>query len=253
MKIAALCCTYGRPRQLARLLRCFERQTHEDRLLIVLDDAGQYEPQEGDRWRIVSTRKRFPSLAAKRNACARLAPLDADAFAVWDDDDLYLPWQLSAHAQALQHAEWSRPRLVLHPLPWPEGDRWNLRQHETGGLYHGGWAFRRELFHRAGGYPPGWSGPEDRELMLKIERLNPRQVCPCEIGSRPPGYVYDNTPHSAPHISNMLRVGDRGTEAWKLCGMFCTDPVAGRLQPEDPPWFDLADPPIEEGVYPRPF
>ena len=37
-------------------------------------------------------------------------------------------------------AAWSRPSLVLHPQ-----DDGSLRQHATGGLFHGGWAYRREL------------------------------------------------------------------------------------------------------------
>lgn len=249
MKIAVLCCTWCRPRQLSYVLRCFELQNHADRELIVLDDAQQYGPQEGDRWRIVSAPRRFDSLADKRNAVARLASDDADAFAVWDDDDLYLPWQLSAHAAALERADWSRPNLVLHPAD----PQWSaLRQHETGGLYHAGWAFSRDAFARSGGYPSGWSGPEDQQLLFRLERLGLRQACPCEVTARPPAYIYDNTPQSAPHISGMLRSGDRGRQAWELCGMFCGDPVA-RIEPQPPPMLDLEHPRIESGVHARPF
>ena len=100
MKIAAVCCTYLRPKQLGHLIRCFERQDYADRELVVLDDAGQYEPAAGDRWRLVSVRPRFPTLGEKRNAAAGYVSPDVEALAVWDDDDLYLPWALSASVAA---------------------------------------------------------------------------------------------------------------------------------------------------------
>ncbi len=42
MKICVCCCTYKRPVSLGYLIRCFERQTHAERELVILDDAGQY-------------------------------------------------------------------------------------------------------------------------------------------------------------------------------------------------------------------
>ena len=38
MKIAAVCCTFNRPKMLGRLIACFERQTYENRELVILDD-----------------------------------------------------------------------------------------------------------------------------------------------------------------------------------------------------------------------
>jgi len=55
---------------------------------------------------------------------------------VADDDDIYLPHWFQATADALHEAEWSRPGLVL----LEHGDC--LKEHDTNGLYHGGWAFR---------------------------------------------------------------------------------------------------------------
>jgi hypothetical protein len=42
-----------------------------------------------------------------------------------------------------------------------DGDR--LKEHDTGGLYHGGWAFRRDASYRVRGYGPHNSG-EDQEV-----------------------------------------------------------------------------------------
>ena len=109
MKIAVVCVTYNRPRQLGQMIRCFQRQDYAPRELVILDDAGQYAPTEGPGWRLTSVAERFPTLGEKRNAAARLVSPDAEALAVWDDDDLYMPWALRASAAALEHAAWSRP------------------------------------------------------------------------------------------------------------------------------------------------
>ena len=65
MKIAAVCVTYLRPVGLGRMLACFLQQDYPDRELVILDDAGQYDDQEGDRWRLVSVSKRYPTLGEK--------------------------------------------------------------------------------------------------------------------------------------------------------------------------------------------
>ena len=178
MKIAAVCVTYLRPRQLGWMIHCFLRQDYpaDQRELVVLDDAGQYENQSGPSWRLVSTPSRFRTLGEKRNAAAALVGDDVEALAVWDDDDLYLPWALSAAAAALRQAPWSRPSLVLHPQ-----DDGQLRQHATGGLFHGGWAYRRDLFQRAGGYPAMDNG-EDQALAGRFRRLAAASADPCALG-----------------------------------------------------------------------
>jgi hypothetical protein len=249
MHICVCCCTYLRPRQLGYVLRCFQRQTYADREMVVLDDAGQYGDQRGDRWRLVSVGRRFASLGEKRNACAALASPDAAAFAVWDDDDLYLPWALEASARALERTDWSRPSQVLHPVE--AGGRWHFRRHQTGGLYHGGWAYRREVFERLGGYAAGYSGPEDQEFMARLEAAGAVQADPIALGWRP-FYIYPWGQGSAGyHISGMLSGRDQGQAAWRRLGRYAVDRAA--VVPADPPWFDLDAPLILGGVHPRPF
>jgi hypothetical protein len=105
--------------------------------------------------------RRFCTLGEKRNACAALASADAEGFLIADDDDIYLPHWFRTQAEALRRAEWSRPKLVL--LEHADG----LRERDTGGLYHGGWAFRREAFYRVRGYGPHNNG-EDQELADRL-------------------------------------------------------------------------------------
>jgi len=115
MKLAAICCTYKRPKLLAEAVESFLRQDYPaaQRELIVLDDAGQYGNQVGNGWRIVSSPVRFRTLGEKRNASAALVSPEVDAYCVWDDDDIYLPWHMSAAAVALATADYSIPTMVL--------------------------------------------------------------------------------------------------------------------------------------------
>ncbi len=235
MKIAVVCVTYNRPRQLGQMIRCFERQDYADRELVILDDAGQYEPAEGPGWRLVSVAERFPTLGEKRNAVARLVSPEAEALAVWDDDDLYMPWALRASAVALRRADWSRPGLVLHPLP--DG---SLGQYPTGGLFHSGWAYRREAFDRAGGYPHINNG-EDQGLAGRLGQAGATVADPLPLGFLP-FLVYRW--HGGIHIS---AAGPSGYENW---GRFAIEPAA--VSPSEPP-IRLEAANIRPGIYERLF
>lgn len=202
MKLAALCCTYHRPQTLGQIVESFLRQDYpaELRELIILDDAGQYECQEGEKWRLISVPRRFHSLGEKRNACAALASSDLEGFLVCDDDDIYLPHWFAASAAALRKADWSRPSRV-----WKlDGGR--LREHDTEGLYHGGWGIRRDAFYRVQGYRAMNNG-EDQDLASRLHAAGATEFDPCH--DRPPYYVFrdDNASY---HLSWM---GDGGYEA----------------------------------------
>ena len=185
----------------------------------------------------MSTPLRFRTLGEKRNAAAALVGDDVEALAVWDDDDLYLPWALSAAAAALRQAPWSRPSLVLHPQ-----DDGQLRQHATGGLFHGGWAYRRDLFARAGGYPAMDNG-EDQALAGRFRRLAAASADPCALGF-PPAYVYC-WGGGAWHLSGM------GGDGYRRLGGLRAEKMPLRIEP--PPRIDLDRPAILPGVHPRVF
>jgi glycosyltransferase involved in cell wall biosynthesis len=201
MKLAALCCTFRRPHTLGQLVESFLRQDYpaELRELVILDDAGQYENQTGEGWRLVSIPARFRSLGEKRNACAALASPDVDGFLVADDDDIYLPHWFRATADALSQAEWSRPGLVL----LEDGD--GLREVESEGLYHGGWAFRKDAFYRVRGYGPHNNG-EDQELAGRLNDAGVTVHDPCEHHEPFYIYRYDNSSY---HLSYMDDSGYR--------------------------------------------
>lgn len=220
MKIACLCSTFNRPAQLAEAVESFLRQNYpaELRELIILDDAGQYDPAACDHLpgvKLITTRHRFRTLGEKRNATAALAPSDVDAYAVWDDDDICLPWHLEAMAQVFAAGiPWSRPAEV-----WLDR-RTSLQRKSTGGLFHGSWGFTREAFLSVGGYPAMQSG-QDQALAARFKRAGILAASPSDIARTAsasaaptcgsfdlPSYIYRwHTYPSARHISAMGKDG----------------------------------------------
>lgn len=245
MKVSVCVCTYHRPVELGCLIRCFQRQDYpaDRRAMVILDDAGQYDNREGDGWRLVSTATRYPTLGEKRNAAAALADPNSDVLCQWDDDDLYLPWALSASVAALQNAQWSRPSVVLR---WsPEG----LVQHRTWNrpdgrdkAYQGGWALRSEALRCVGGYPAA-STNEDLLLARRLQGAKIRQADPIALGARP-FYVWG--PHGNAHLSGWpVATGYKTWAEWKV--------QRAAITPADPPQVDLANPLILPQVHARTF
>lgn len=188
MKITAVCCTYNRPELLRKSLWMFQQQTHPDKELVILDDANQYDNQEGDNWRLVSLKDRFRSLGEKRNTCASLVSANTEAMAVWDDDDLYFPWALEAHAKTLEHGRWSRPSLC-----WDMSEEWTTtllaEASLDGNSYHGAWAYDKEAFRSVGGYPTNLAGDRDSKLGRKLRKRYDASIDPLTHGFDP-YYVY---------------------------------------------------------------
>ncbi len=243
MKIAAVCVTFNRPALLGRMIRCFELQTHDDRELIILDDAGQYGDRQGDRWRIVSVKVRYPSLGAKRNAVLSLVSPDSDCVAVWDDDDLYMPWQLSASVAALVYAEWAQPRRVLEEIRlrrFTQHETFNRSTPDVYG-YHGGWAFRRGIIEAAGGYPPISNG-EDADLAERLTATLGPSVDTISDQYPTPGYVYNFRP-AGYHVSAIA-----GDTVYDQLGQVAVEP-AGPLNISWPA--DYLSWPIDPGVRAR--
>ncbi len=222
LKIACLCCTFNRPAQLAEAVESFLRQTYpaELRELVILDDAGQYAPNACDHLpgvKLITTRHRFRTLGEKRNACAALASPDVEAYAVWDDDDIYLPWHLEAMAEVFAAGNaWSLPAEV-----WIDR-RTYLERKATKGLFHGSWGFRRDVFLLVGGYPAMQSG-QDQALAGRFKKAGIKPVSPSEVavgsstptdGVQPrlalPSYIYRwHTYPGAKHISALGKDGYR--------------------------------------------
>ena len=154
----------------------------------------------GDRWKLVSHWFRYKNLGDKRNAAMALTSPDVDAYAIWDDDDIYLPHQLSALVASLQDAQWAQPSqaLVAVGKRFRRVATFNERAPHNYG-YPGGWGFRREAFYRLGGYNAISNG-EDQELAERARKLlGPSADTLCDQYPTP-GYVFTQ---DGQHLSSM--------------------------------------------------
>ena len=222
MKIACICCTYNRPHLLPEAIECFNRQTYPlaKRELIVLDDAGQYAEQTGPGWWLLSIGKRFRTIGEKRNASAALVSPDVDALAVWDDDDIYLPWHLERAAELLAKGDvaWSRPDRVWNDHPQ------HLHSKKAGGLFHAAWVFTRDTFLKVGGYPAMQSG-QDQELSHRLKRAGVPRMSP----AGPPSFVVR---WSTAHTSHLSAFGRNGSGYERRA---CEE-IIRQTQPIRPAW-----------------
>lgn len=244
MKITAVCVTYNRPKLLGRMIHCFQQQDYPDCELVILDDAGQYgrEITFGPKWRLYSQPNRYPTLGEKRNAAASLASRFSDAIAVWDDDDIYLPWALSATVAAIQRSDLSRPSIVLHPDAGGQ-----LHQHATGGLFHSGWGYRRELFERIGGYTAMDNG-EDQNFLCRAIAAGAVTTDPLALGHRPfMCYPWEQEFDRRPQLSYAGREGYRHFSMMEIQKTKIEQWIAA------PTPIDLKNPAILPGVKPRKF
>jgi hypothetical protein len=171
--IICLCPTYKRPKMLANVIKCFEKQRYHRRFLIVLDDAGQISPKDGDRWAVRSVTPRFANLPMKfmylaRMAVDTLAPLiEAHVgnvgdwgnviFAVWEDDDVYLPHHLESMAKAAALYGPDEKQLFFAPSlarsDYSMGPHGDVRVESAVGRFHASWGYSHDLFFELEGYP----------------------------------------------------------------------------------------------------
>ena len=235
--LSCLCPTYRRPRCLANVLACFLAQDYpRDRCeLVILDDGGTYDGQAGENWRVETSRPRYASLPAKYNALAALADTRAEAFVVWEDDDVYLPGHLTLHGRRLNEAAWCHPGRVFSNYPGHLSRRragQALLQEEVGhGRFHGGWSFRRDHFEAVGGYPETLDLSFDQQMGARLSRgrspwWSARGGCPADpTAGADPTYVF--------RWSNGYYHGQAaGDDFWRACAGEGDPCWVGRLAPQ---------------------
>lgn len=184
MRCSVIIPTRDRQALLARTLESVFAQSHQPAEIIVVDDGSsdgtvEFIKSMGDRVRLVQQRHRGPGAA--RNAGVAVATGDYLTFL--DSDDLWLPWSLSAFAEAVER--YARPALVcgcfrqfVHEdeladcrrLPVeadPFADYLSVwpRQPIVGGSMM---AVRRDEFLRVGGFVEDPINLEDHDLSLKL-------------------------------------------------------------------------------------
>lgn len=203
--VSCLCPTYLRPKLLENSIACFLAQDYpaDRRELVILDDAGQIAPQKGDGWEVILVARRFRSLPEKFNALAGLAR--GDMLVVWEDDDIYLPWHITAHVEALTDGGFSKPSRVLSLYTG------TLQEEDATGRFHASIAFTREAFESAGGWPLTKRGDFDQQLLARLSRSS-AIVDPCR--NHPPSYVFRWGSTGAYHGQALMR--GPGDDEWYL-------------------------------------
>lgn len=159
--------TYGRPEYLHESLEMFLSQDYENKeLLIVNDCPGQTVVGDYPQVRIINCKKRFPSLGEKRNFAIQEAA--GNWIAIWDDDDIYLPWRLSFTIQEIQEFQTPCYRSAEFWAYWGE-TALHHNQCIPGWFAHPLVTFHRDLWKAVGGYPPITLG-EDSALFDKVHK-----------------------------------------------------------------------------------
>jgi glycosyltransferase involved in cell wall biosynthesis len=122
----------ARPGFLPEVVANFERQTHRDRLLVVVENGSGTGACARAGLRGVHVVQTEADRSIARNAGLRhLRALGVDHWALVEDDDLYGPEYLAEH-WANRHAADVLGK-ACHVLRGPDGSRWRL---------HGGWQWK---------------------------------------------------------------------------------------------------------------
>lgn len=216
LKITCLCpVIVGHSTQLlANSLACFVSQTYPASLrrMLVLDDLRQFPEQMRltEENIFLRTCQRSPSLPHKYHQLIEIDDGWADAFAVWDHDDIYLPDHLEAAAEALElranlfgdYDAWCHPEYFISSHP---GGR--MLVEPAAGRMHGSLVVRREALATVG----GWVGvvPADRPRVANFDqRLLAALAHSCTL-VRPladgPTYVYRWATIAHDHCSGLMR------------------------------------------------
>lgn len=230
MNVVCLCPTYGRPNVVANAAACFLTQDYpaDQRKLLILDDANQIQPQwnvEGVS--VITSAERYSSLPAKYNVMIDIMSDWADAVCVWDDDDIYLPWHVRTHVEAMTGKHSGRQRLWSHPTNVYSTYTGRPMIEAAAGRFHGSLAVQMSLLQLMGGWvgvmPPHHPKRADFDQRMIAacasfdERGNP--VLP-----HGPGYVYRWGDSGAVHCSGLMKTPDN--EDW-YDNMRISEPRAG--------------------------
>lgn len=180
MKLTWICPTWNRPKLLANLIRQFLAQDYPaDQLeLLILDDAGQYENQRGDRWQLISFDRPFATLPEKYNAL--LGMVTSDAVVIAEDDDLYSPQHSAVCAAALAFGEVCKSSRVLTHVHGV------TREEDATGRFHASIAFQTAAVRKIGGWPITHRADFDLQFLAKL-RDNLSTVNPLLMSSDPDG------------------------------------------------------------------
>ena len=160
--------TYGRPDFVNESVAMFLAQDYPHKELIVLNDCpGQEFAGNLAGVRFINCTASFATLGENRNACIEAAR--GALIAVWDDDDIYLPWRLSFSLREMQK---HRTRFYRAAEFWAYWGDASLHDNQSvpGWVNHPNTLFSKARWRDVGGYPAQGVG-EDCEFFARIHRL----------------------------------------------------------------------------------
>jgi hypothetical protein len=163
--VSCLCLTYGRPHLLEEAIESFLRQTWNEgpkELIILNDHPEQTLRCDSDGVVVINLPRRLHTLGEKRNLCVALARYDN--LIIWDDDDIYMPWRIEETMKKLP-----ADHFFKCPNAWMM-NHGEIDADPATNLFHGGTAYTRWLFTKAGGYSI-MNGGEDADLENKFQRV----------------------------------------------------------------------------------
>lgn len=189
MTLTWLCPTWNRPKLLANLVRQFLAQEYPaDQVeLLILDDAGQYDNQRGDRWQVISFDRPFATLPEKYNAM--LGIVTSDAVIIAEDDDLYSPQHTTACAAALAVGKVCKPSRVLTHVGGV------IRNEDAVGRFHASLAFDANWARQLGGWPVTRRADFDLQMIGRLTQAR-SLVDPIAMGFAPTYmFTWEGTGH----------------------------------------------------------
>jgi len=165
---SAIMPTYGRPDLVNESVAMFLDQDYDKKELIIFNDcAGQRFHFEHPQVTVINQTSRFASLGEKRNACIEQA--NGEILAVWDDDDVYLPWRLSDAVSEMMRQQIPFYRPAEFWAYWGSGDLHD-NQAIPGWVNHAFCCYTKKIWAAVDGYPPQSLG-EDAVFFDRIHTL----------------------------------------------------------------------------------
>lgn len=182
LNICCLCPTYGRPSLCQNVLAMFLAQHYpdENKRLLFLDDGDQI-TGSGPLHHVISSKERRPSYCYKygemdtilRSAQNPFYPWVPDAYALFEDDDIYGPFYLLSHDLALKKAPWSHPLevLSLYSVDTRKGQL-PIRERSAGRFWSSA-ASRVDFLTSVGGFITSGRADADQLNLQRWGRLSP--------------------------------------------------------------------------------
>lgn len=210
MHLVCLTPTYGRPSLVRNALALFLRQQlrpGDTAHMLIFADDGLIPAQTGGSgrwtWEVMASSTWVPLTEKYAPMLKHMQGHQVHAWVVWDDDDVYLPWHLQAHADALHHAAWSHPSQAwstcgIDPLIQAP------QQRQLGGRhYHGALAVRSDLMSHLGGWPVTDRSDYDKQMLAACRKASGPPADPCLYGQ--PSYVYRWSDTGRDHCSGRIK------------------------------------------------